>query len=521
MSFTPTDEQQAIIEAARGPHSLMIQAFAGCSKTTSLVMLAAALPAVPTLALAFNKKIADELKTRFPSHIDVKTLNGLGHSAWGRAIGKRLTLDDKKLGNLVNEVFREAKWPGDGKRPPAEDWEYVMKLVSDAQQAGLVPERFAPKGLVPDEPDTWRELAEARWGYFNQHLAGFAYEVLCRSITQAIQGVINFDDQIYMSALFGGVFQKYSIVMVDEAQDLSPLNHLQLSKVSPPAGRLIVVGDKKQAIYAFRGASTSSMAKIRKLKSQEAWHDLTLSMTFRCPKVVVDRQQDHVPGFRAAPANYEGFFHVFKRPGDIPLDEPFWDWQDIKTLAEAHKCSSFAVLCRNNPPLFSTAFRLIRAGVGCQMLGRDIGKSLGALAKKIIPQEGTPAPDCVKLISEWIDNETAKARANGNDDKADQVHDRGYCLMAVLDSAPHVHTREDLLTALEALFARKDQLVTLATGHRAKGLEWDLVVHLDPWRVPRKGAEGAALEQELNLKYVIETRARRVFVHANAEDLKI
>ena len=84
----PTLEQQHIIDAARSPASLMVNALAGTGKTTTLTMLAAALPKEPSLALAFNKKIKEELEKRFPPHFTVMTMNGLGHRAWSFTINK-------------------------------------------------------------------------------------------------------------------------------------------------------------------------------------------------------------------------------------------------------------------------------------------------------------------------------------------------------------------------------------------------------------------------------------------------
>ena len=69
--------------------------------------------------------------------------------------------------------------------------------------------------------------------------------------------------------------------------------------------------------------------------------------------------------------------------------------------------------------------------------------------------------------------------------------------------------------------------MTLSTIHRAKGLEWDAVLHLDPWRVPSKwalaaaaGGNSAPLEQEKNLIYVAETRTRDLLLQANLEDFQ-
>jgi hypothetical protein len=65
--------------------------------------------------------------------------------------------------------------------------------------------------------------------------------VLTDSIRLAYEGQIDFDDQIYMPTLFGGTFPRFPLVMVDEAQDLSPLNHAMLEKLV--TSRLIAVGD--------------------------------------------------------------------------------------------------------------------------------------------------------------------------------------------------------------------------------------------------------------------------------------
>jgi DNA helicase-2/ATP-dependent DNA helicase PcrA len=93
-----------------------------------------------------------------------------------------------------------------------------------------------------------------------------------------------------MPTLFGGTFPRFPLVMVDEAQDLSPLNHAMLRKLV--TARLIAVGDPYQSIYAFRGAMTSSMARLRE---EFNMHEMTLSVSFRCPRQVVRRAWFRVP----------------------------------------------------------------------------------------------------------------------------------------------------------------------------------------------------------------------------------
>ena len=101
MKFPPTPEMEAILAAARSTNkNLLIQALAGAAKTSTLVRIAHALPGAPILSIAFNKRIATEMAERLPSHCIAKTLNSIGHSAWGTHIGKRLTLDTDKIAQL-------------------------------------------------------------------------------------------------------------------------------------------------------------------------------------------------------------------------------------------------------------------------------------------------------------------------------------------------------------------------------------------------------------------------------------
>jgi len=174
----------------------------------------------------------------------------------------------------------------------------------------------------------------------------------------------------------------------------------------------------------------------------------------------------------------------------------------------------------------SMALQLLRKGVGVQMLGRDIGKTLVALAKKILPQVDLGAEACQEAIETWAEREISLARANEREHKVSGIMDRRDCLLAVLEFGPCL-TANALLATLVELFSREHGQVILATGHGAKGLEFDVVLHLDPWRIPSKYARAAAaegqrdqLEQELNLRYVIETRAKQVLVQASLEDFQ-
>ena len=173
-----------------------------------------------------------------------------------------------------------------------------------------------------------------------------------------------------------------------------------LSLTLRPGGRLVAVGDSRQAIYAFRGADSSSMDTMRRLSSN--WLDQALTVTFRCPRRVVERQQQHAPGYTAWDGVLDGFIGNIEtyqpaEGGRGQDDLPFWTFDDLKSAFSDLPSSFFvgsgpslAILCRNNAPLLSLAFKLLRRNIGCIMLGRDIGKGLQTLSKKLAPDDSTP-----------------------------------------------------------------------------------------------------------------------------------
>jgi superfamily I DNA/RNA helicase len=510
---TPTDEQQAIVEATTASaDSLMIEAYAGCAKTTSLELLGRRVR-TPALALAFNKSIATELQSRFAANFEVKTMNGFGFGALRRAVPAvtNWTIDDRKVGKIVSQIAKDQKVD-----LASDEWDGIRRGVTAAQNAG-----FVPNGGI--DKDFWAGLAADNWLALDEQAIWLADLALRENNTAIGRGIISFDDQVYWPTVNPAIsLPKFPAILVDEAQDLSPLQHEMLRKATGANSRLFICGDTRQAIYQFRGADSASMAKISALRP--SWLRRPLTLTFRCPKAIVARQQGHAPGFRAADRNAEG--RVLRWPHDHLLQPTgHWSWADIEA-ARPEPHGTLAVLCRNNAPLFSLAFKLLRAGIGVVMLGRDLGKGLKALVAKLAGKADLPLGQFVEKLNRWYESETELARLNDKPSQADSATDRMDCLMAIASGAQSKTTGE-LLAAIDRIFARERGTVTLASIHKSKGLEWDLVLHLDPWRIPSKQAQRAAsrgdsrgLEQEWNLRYVAETRSKHTLIEAGLDDFE-
>lgn len=492
--MTPTPEQEAIRQAAKNTRdSILVNALAGAAKTTTLCLIAQALPLEPTICVAFNKRIAEEMAKRLPSHVQSATLNSLGHRVWGAKMGRRLVLDTDKTYNALKTRADAAK--GEDKKALGDAFTSILRAIRMAKSQGYIPKEFRALGqsLVDEEqlfdalneqldipPDDWM-LA---------HIDG----VLELSIADSFKGIIDFDDQIYMSTLFGGNYPKFPNVLVDETQDLSSLNHRSIELMV--GNRLIAVGDPNQSIYAFRGAHRGSMAL---LKERFNMTEMSLTVSFRCPQKIVERARAWVPDFKWAEGAKLG------RVEHLPQ----FSTSDIPDGA--------AIICRNNAPLMSMALRLIRKGRTIKLLGSDIGKGLVAVLRKLGPGN-TPQAEVKALIDTWRLEQlekTHEARHHG-------IQDRAACLNVFAESGA---TLEEAIAFAEHLF-NADGKIFLMTGHKSKGGEWDTVFHLNSFLIPSRYAKEAEelgdtgpMDQEKNLRYVIETRSKESLFLINLEDM--
>jgi len=320
--------------------SLLIEAVAGSGKTTVLVelsrIMAQAFPEQRAVFVAFNRSIADELARRISaSNVRAMTLHSAGWSAWRRAGGLEWEprVKNDKVSGIMREVlsYEENKRFGDTTR----------KLVGYAKGIGLVPGlptkyhvgrlpefkhfgdtlmKFRP--LVGDTDEVWEELID-HYGLDEAECnIPLVRKVLARSI-ETMREVVDFDDMLFAPVIAGVPFDRYDVVLVDEAQDVSGIQMEMISRMvahNDPMvgdisqhqpwrhlqGRVIAVGDRKQSIYGFRGAGTDSMDIFQR---RFQMRPLSLSVSYRCPVAVVEHARQWVPQIEAredAPWGYVG-----------------------------------------------------------------------------------------------------------------------------------------------------------------------------------------------------------------------
>lgn len=475
MTHSPTEEQLRIIEAARSSSdNLLLSALAGAAKTSTLVLIAEALPDTEILCLAFNKKIATEMQERLPPNCKAMTLNALGHRTWMDAIGRRLRIETDKTYKLLSAVIDEQTRTD--ARELYDNFAELLRLIGFGKACGYVPTdtHERAKRLMNDEEF---------FAHCEQKLSGLEQsvirEVTLRGLKLAQQGTCDFDDQILMPTVFQGAFPRYPLVLVDEAQDLSALNHATLRKLVGTR-RLIAVGDPNQAIYGFRGAHEESMSLLREQFSMRE-HKLTIS--FRCPIAITKHVHWRAPDMR---------WPDWAKPGSVTtLDD--WTAADLPEDA--------VIICRNNAPLFGMAIRLLKNSRTCELDGKDVVRSITKVMSKFGGSD-LPQQRVLDSIEVWLEAELAKNKPRAHA----RINDRAECMRIF---ARQGATLGDALSYAQHLMHLHSPL-KLMTGHASKGLEFENVFFLDEHLVSSDG-------QDPNLRYVIVTRACNSLTYIRSE----
>jgi superfamily I DNA/RNA helicase len=154
---------------------------------------------------------------------------------------------------------------------------------------------------------------------------------------------------------------------------------------------------------------------------------------------------------------------------------------------------------------------MLAAGVGVRIMGREIGEGLKTLIEK---QKAKGVDALIGKLEKFRERETEKATAKGRDDKAAAVGDKVDAVLCLIQSLPETDRTIPALTRLiDRLFADVRGVTTLATIHKAKGLEAARVYWLNSSQCPSKWARKPWQQaQEANLCYVATTRAQEELV---------
>lgn len=198
-TFIPSSYQKAIFEWVQGSgKALVVRALAGCGKTTTgIKMLDFVDRNKDIVYLAFNKHIAEELKTKVAPHVRVQTYHALGYTAVRQAFGNP-KIDEDKVRRIIEMYLDKYNY-----RHLFSAIEHLVSLVKG--------------NLTGTTPDELQYLAER----YNIELNGDAaiiFQVVPQVVAQSLNmtSVIDFDDMCYFPVALNLPIKQYDFLFVDE-----------------------------------------------------------------------------------------------------------------------------------------------------------------------------------------------------------------------------------------------------------------------------------------------------------------
>lgn len=450
----------------------IVEAVAGSGKSTTIVECCNRLPKTSShIMLAFNKSIAEELKAK---GVNGRTFHSLCYTPVTKSVGTP-NVEPNKLRMLCDKHFTS----NDSFMYST----FCCKLVGLARQAGI-------GCLVPDTEDLWWNIVEYHDLEVETENSSMARGVeLARSLLNHSNEskLVDFDDLLYLAVKNGVSLPKFDFVFVDEAQDTNAIQRVLIKKIMNPNSRLIAVGDPAQAIYGFRGADSTSLGLIAEDFNCKT---LPLTVSYRCATSIVNHAHTWVDHIEAAPDAQQGKVVAIE------------DWSDLGGTFK----QTDLVICRTTKPLVTLAYRLMKARVPVKIMGREIGQGLISLINK---QKCNDVDSLILKIESWREREVEKAMVKSNDYKVNAVQDKADCIICLVDSlGEDDRTINKLTDLINNLFSNSTGCLTLATIHKAKGMESDTVFWLNSSQCPAKWAkQDWQQQQENNLCYVATTRA--------------
>lgn len=429
--------QRAAAEADFGP--VQVRAGPGTGKTRTLVARAAWLidarsqPAASILALTYSNASAEDLAKRLRQELGAQatevwcsTFHAFGQEVLrvhGSCIGlptAPILVDRADALFLLEEEFEQLELDYYfNLLEPLRGLKDVLGAISRAKDELCTPARyFDAANAMPEGDDKAKALEVAR-----------IYRVYDEALRA--KGCIDFGDLIMRTVeLLNGhpevaaeIRSKYRHILVDEYQDMNAASGELLKLLADPATGPWVVGDVRQSIYRFRGASPLNMSRFAESYPNARTFDLEVN--YRSSGQIVSLFDRYGRGMAAAKHASEKPLHphhgpsageVLYRVAETREAEAEGIARDIiaRTSASA-SYRSHAILTRTHGVLSTIAAHLERAGVPALYFGdffdrpevRDLlslvsltseRDGVGLLRFAQLPRYATPVPDILEMF---------------------------------------------------------------------------------------------------------------------------
>ncbi len=464
-----TNEQRAIVTASKSFDDMTINACAGSGKTTSLKQITQARPEANALLFCFNKSIQQQAQASMPAWCKSSTFHGVAYGQVGKYFAHKLNVPLSPF-----SICRALRMkPHEQNVHLATVAKYTLRRFCQSDDNAIIGFHVPRESVMSKE--------EKDRNAFKDEVVTVARKLwLLAMNTKEKEVGIEHDFYQKLFDLEGAKIPgRYDVVLVDEAQDMSPVN---LSILRKQYGQKILVGDSAQSLYGWKGSVDS-------LEMWDATHKLNLTKSFRFGSVVADCA-NRVLGLLETP--YPTIVGAEWKNSRIEYSKPE---------------GRHVVLCRSNSGLLGETLTAIRQGKSIHVIGSLMDSinliesawylSIGEVAKVKHPT--------MKLIGSW---ENVVEMAKEDTDMAvavKRVDEYG-------SSIPHLC--EELRNAGEVSESKAD--VILSTVHKFKGKQAPVVKLAEDFpdlvRWNKKERRYKANKAEVFVFYVAVTRAEEILV---------
>ena len=437
--FKLTEEQSSVINSKEA--HLKANAFAGTGKTSTLVEYAKARPTESILYVAFNKSVQNSAVSKFPNNVICKTGHALAYRYTGAPYRSKMApnIKPKLVAPILNINFKAANHA-------VKTLQNYLYSVDSEISLKHVDEIIVKKGnnaahVLSNAIKIW--------------------ELMCDYHSNKIPMV--HDGYLKLFHLSKPNLSEFNTILFDEAQDANPvMADIVLNQMS----NIVLMGDKHQAIYGWRGA-TNIMDTITD------YSEMYLSQSFRFGQPIADV------------ANI-----ILKIKDETILLKGTEEIHSVLKEVDTHY--QYAVLARTNALLFDHAVESLKENIPLFFIGGF--NSIRILSAHNLKFGGYVADPEVRSFKSFIEMY----------DYSLEVYDLELKALCNLIDKYGKRIPELIDQVSSKIVDQKDARIILSTVHKAKGLEFGQVVLKDDFGNP----ESKNIDpEEINLLYVAATRA--------------
>ena len=459
-----------------------------------------------TLVLTFTREAAGELRRRLAGlGVHDQITAGTFHSIANQLLRQRWADLDQAPRTVVDDRARIiGGLRAFTSRASHHDLAGVVDAIGVATSRGLTPQAYV-RAVRNNE---LRSLHEPE--FVAEVLAAYTEEKRARRI-------VDLDDLIGLTidaarrddAFADQLRWRFRHVLVDEAQDLNPLQHRFLDVLRTGRDDLYLVGDPAQAIYGFTGSDPTLLVDVAdRFPGVEI---VRLPVNHRCTPQVVEIG-------RAVLAAADVDTTIESARGDGPsVRVRSHDDETAEAAAVASAIAgddptllrngNVAVLARTHATIAPVRAALATAGIAMRTRVDGAGSEIGPLLDEAYRMREP------EVLRRWIRDQ--HDLAEGDDDPHRAVALAANDFLRTHPTGDGAAFRA-WVTSTDP-FGTAEPGVELLTFHAAKGREWHTVhlVGCETSLVPHRSATTAALKtEEARLFYVAVTRATdRLSVH--------